>query len=90
MTKTKPDVALIIFEIVYMAGDGSPAGRRSPAVMYGRSVFVITFSKIISRHELNPHWRTGSIGFRGSHSVWAPVFIDPVPSTYGTRVQTYR
>jgi hypothetical protein len=35
-----------------MAGDGSPAGRRSPAVLYGRSVFVITFSKKNNPHDL--------------------------------------
>ena len=45
MTKTKPDVGHIIFEIVAIAGDGSPADRRSPADLYDRSVFVITFSK---------------------------------------------
>jgi hypothetical protein len=49
MTNTKPEVAGTFFGIS-MAGDGSPAGRRSPAaVMYDRSVFVITFSKIISK-----------------------------------------
>jgi hypothetical protein len=29
-----------------IAADGSLANRRSPAVIYGRSVFGITFSKI--------------------------------------------
>ena len=32
-----------------MAGDGSPADRRSPAGLYDRFVFVIKFSKIIPR-----------------------------------------
>ena len=32
-----------------LAGDGSPADRRSRAVMYGRTVFVITFRKIVPR-----------------------------------------
>ena len=30
-----------------IVGDGSPADRRSPAVLYDRSVFVICFPKII-------------------------------------------
>ena len=34
-----------------MAGDGSPAGRRSPAVLYGKYVFVIYFSKVIPETE---------------------------------------
>ena len=45
MTKTKPDVDGIIFEIA----DGSPADRRSPAGLYDKSVFVITFRKIVPR-----------------------------------------
>ena len=36
-----------------MAGDGSPAGRRSPAVMYGRSAFVITFFQKLSPGSKN-------------------------------------